>query len=317
MAFAIGRHPEQTPFADKMRSINFVFKFLLSITEEEMETMTSADAKNIFLDTDDDRFALLTAEHFGGSLAWSARRTRFENEDLHLASLRRSAERIFAMQEEERERRTDLASTLTKTIVQIQSDYETTSRNHVNEIQSYFFSASGSKERIEASVDEFLTKHAGGAKKYVDLEDDLRSPSLHGIFDRDIDMIIFQDDIDAVEVQQRFGDHSRTYAQVREILPYVNEPTYLLHEYIARLVQGDIDWSANVDAGVIETFLPPGGTIFRMKYAANGRLEIHSRHNGDDILAACQDGARKGFIYKYKVARRNELTTSRKRSASA
>jgi hypothetical protein len=162
LRFGIGRHPEQSSFADRMRSINFVFKFLLSITVTRMKTMTNADAKNIFLDTNDGRFALLTADHFGGPLAWSARRKRFENEDLHPASLRRRAVEIFAMQEQERVGRTDLASVLTKTIVQIQSDHETTSRSHTNAIRSYFFSASGSKQQIETSVERFLTKHAGG-----------------------------------------------------------------------------------------------------------------------------------------------------------
>jgi hypothetical protein len=281
-----------------------------------MKTMTNADAKNIFIDTDDDRFALLTADqHFGGGLAWSARRTRFENEDLHPASLRRSAERIFAMQEEERERRTDLASTLTKTIVQIQSVHETTSRSHANAIRNYFFSASGSKQQIQTSVDDFLTLHAGGAMQYVDLERDLRSPCLPGVFDRVTDMIIFQDDIDALEVQRRFGISARRYHQLRKILPYVNEPTYLFHEYIDRLVQSDTELCANVDAGIIATFLRPGGTIFRMKYAANGRLEIHSRHDSDDILAACQKDV--GFISKYKRARRAELKRQRKRSTSS
>ena len=294
---SIGRNPEQTHLADCIRSVNFIYKFLASFSKERLKTIGATTVIELFrvAGNNDERLRITNADEFGGNSEWRAMRDRYLIDSLNPTTIREEGERIFALQP--KSRRAELAPSLLSSLSQVEEEFEK-NFHHVEQATRKYLFSSGSesdKKLMEAAAKECLTTCLGGPLQHVHLLDDLRSPYLQLNLNRERDIVIVADGRDAMKLH----GHHKSLSQLLKLVPAVNLPTYMLHQYLHNIVKEDTRWNSNVDARVISRFLPEGGTIHRMKYGCRtNTLELHSTYNADDIAAACKNGDRNTcFIY--------------------
>eukprot|EP00984_Skeletonema_dohrnii_P001247 scaffold391_cov88-Skeletonema_dohrnii-CCMP3373.AAC.4 len=307
LSIGIGRHPEQTHLADCIRSVNFIYKFFASFSAVRLATIGTTDVAELFrvAGNNDERLRITNADQFGGNHEWRARRDRYTIDILNPTAIREEGERIFANQQELQ--LTELVPSLLISLSQVEEEFENNFDDIDQATRKYLFSSGSESDKklMDAAAKDYLNIYLGGPLQHVHLVDDLRSRYLQENLDREKDIVIIAD---GRNITKLHGYHKKL-SQLLKIVPAVNLPTYMFHQYIHNLIKEDTRWNSNVDARVISRFLPEGGTIHRMKYGCTtNTLELHGRYGADDIAAACKrsGGVDTCFIYRYYAKMRDK-----------